>query len=128
VKSKSYHLFQDSVTKTDTVNSFKVESIIRSYGWPGADQVGKSGVEAICFLYQKLSFKDQKRYYPFLVDGFKNGLISAENFAALTDKIALRDKGKQIYGTQVRADSSLLPVENKDSLNFRRTAIGLPVH
>jgi hypothetical protein len=126
INSKNYRTFKYTVINLDSVNSFKVESIIRTYGWPGVDQIEENGERSLLYLYQKLDFKDQKKFYPFISEGFKSGTIDAANFAVMTDKIAFRDKGAQIYGTQYGSDRHLLPVENPDSVNFRRAAIGLP--
>lgn len=123
--SGRYKAYLDTVFQTDAINTFKIESMIRTHGWLGVDQIEIEGVRALLYLYLKLNFKDQKAYYPIMATGFKNGTIDPANFAIMTDKIALRDKGEQIYGTQSGTNQILLPIENPDSVNFRRAAVGL---
>jgi hypothetical protein len=126
INSPDYKVIKDTIQKLDAVNSFKIESIIRTYGWPGVDQIEEGGERSLLYLYQTLGFNDQKKYYPFLAEGFRSGTIDAVNYAAMSDKIAFRDKREQIYGTQLGNDKHLLPFENPDSVNFRRASIGLP--
>ncbi|GAA4319823.1 hypothetical protein GCM10023149_18750 [Mucilaginibacter gynuensis] len=118
--SNEYKLYQDTVVAKDAVNALKLKSIIHTYGWPGPEEIDDNGVESLIYLYLKLNFADQKRYYPLISTAFKKGNIDAENYAIITDRISFTDKGIQIYGTRPGD-----PVINKDSLNYRRLAIGL---
>ncbi|MDN3548891.1 DUF6624 domain-containing protein [Mucilaginibacter aquaedulcis] len=124
-RSRRYLVFADSVAQLDTINDFKLKSMIRTWGWLGVDQVDAAGVQAEIYLFEKLKFEDQKKYYSFIATAFKNKVIDGHTFAALSDRIALKDQGFQIYGTQIGKNNLRLPVENPDSLNFRRVQIGL---
>ncbi|AYL94299.1 DUF6624 domain-containing protein [Mucilaginibacter celer] len=125
-RSKRYLAYRDTTHERDSVNSIKLLSMIRSWGWMSADQIDERGVDSMIYLFWKLSFSDQKRYFPMISAAFRKGTFDAKRFADIADRIALKDKGRQIYGTQLGTDNLPLPVENADSLNFRRREIGLP--
>lgn len=115
-----YNRYKDSIMRKDEENAIKIKSIIHTYSWPGPDEIGATGDKSLLYLFQKLKFPDQKRYYPLISTAFKNGHIDALSYAEITDKISILDKGFQIYGTQQDK-----PLMNKDSLPYWRKAIGL---
>jgi hypothetical protein len=109
---KKVRRLSDSINMIDSVNCYKWKSIINTYGWLGYNAIGAAGVEGeLC------------------IEAFKSGDLNALDYAVIADRISLYDTGKQIYGTQVRHSNTavpeLFPVENNDSLNIRRTLIGL---
>jgi len=127
--SKKVKRFKDSVNVIDSVNCYKWKSIINTYGWLGYNAIGSDGVQAEIYLYQNANFAFQKLHFPVIAEAFKNGDLDAYDYAVIADRISIYDTGQQIYGTQVRqtqfSSTDLFPVENKDSLNIRRTLIGL---
>jgi hypothetical protein len=118
--------FQDTLDAVDTINIHKWKSIINTYGWPGVEEVGAEAELSLLFIYNKANMSAQKVFFPTIAEAFKHQEIDADSYAVIADRISLFDTGRQIYGTQVKADThELLPVENKDSLSIRRRVIGL---
>ena len=126
MRSLRFNIFRDSVANVDTINFYKWRSIINTYSWPTLKALGNAGMSALIYLYQHTNILSQKIYFPLLTEAFKRGDVKGPDYAGIADKIALFDTGRQIYGTQVKQNTSdLLPVANKDSLNIRRNVVGL---
>jgi len=126
--SKKFVRYQDSVNKVDSINCYKWKSIVNTYGWLGYDAIGKEGVQAETYLYQKGDIAFMKRNFPRIAEAFKSRDIDSYDYAVIVDRISLYDTGRQIYGTQIKTKQSaadLFPIENKDSVNIRRHLIGL---
>jgi hypothetical protein len=125
-RSLRMKIFRDSVEKVDTLNFHKWRSIINTYSWPTLKSVHKEGMAALLYLYQHTNIRLQKIYFPMVAEAFKRGDVDGAIYAVIADKIALFDTGTQIYGTQLKQNTSdLYPVANSDSLNIRRGLVGL---
>lgn len=125
-RSQRFKIFLDSVARVDTLNFYRWRSIINTYSWPTVKSIGKDGMLALLYLYQHTNIVSQKVYFPLVAEAFKRGDVEGGIYAVIADKIALFDTGKQIYGTQVQQNTlHLFPVSNADSLNIRRSLVGL---
>ncbi len=76
--------------------------------------------------------KTQRRFHPFLKDAARQGLISKEDFATFTDRLQLRRRKPQTYGTQSRILTLdgrqviyIWPIRNPRQLNRLRKEVGL---
>ena len=76
--------------------------------------------------------KLQILYLPLMQEAVTKGLISASNYATLTDRIQMKEGKPQIYGTQsytVTIDAQQItyiwPVEEPERLNDLRKEIGV---
>jgi hypothetical protein len=117
----------------DAANLRRLKPVVLRQGFPGPAQVGEDGVEAAFLLIQHADRDPvfQSRVLPQLAALHRQGLISGQDLALLTDR-TLRAKGKpQRYGTQFISDEShpemkLQPVEDISALDTRRARMGMP--
>lgn len=111
---------------TDSANLIKIDSLINKYGWLGPDLVGSDGTATLFAVIQHADLKTQKRYLPMLRDAAKTGKLKPAHLALLEDRVALKEGREQIYGSQLTYPGyAVLPLENPDSVDIRRAAVGL---
>jgi hypothetical protein len=111
----------------DSLNLIVVTSYLDKYGWPAAFDVGFFGQRAVGMTIQHSPLKIQENYYPYLVEAFKRDSFLFETLALLEDRINVRNKRLQCYGTQLmnyKGKQVLFPVFEVDSLENRRKRIG----
>lgn len=121
------------VMAVDARNLKKLKSVIERQGFPGPAQVGVDGVDAAFILVQHADRDPifQMKVLPQLEVMRKQGLVSGQQLALLTDR-TLRAQGKpQRYGTQFvgndkTSEMRLQPVEDMASLDERRAGMGMP--
>jgi hypothetical protein len=124
-QSKQVKDLQVLMLRADSVNILKVSKILNKYGWLGADIVGSTGSSALFLVVQHASLKIQEKYLPLLQDAVKKGNAPASDLALLTDRIAVRNGKKQIYGSQIQQSPvtftySISPLEDPDHVDERR--------
>ena len=90
-----------SLTTVDKDNLKRVEEIIQLYGWPTYSMVGKTAANGAFMVIQHSNVNTQRKYFKQLLDAAKEDDASKESVALLTDRISVRLKGMQIFGTQV---------------------------
>ncbi|WP_147313995.1 DUF6624 domain-containing protein [Deminuibacter soli] len=115
----------------DSINLRVVEGILNRYGWLGADEVGENGSQALFLVIQHADLATQQRYLPMIKQAAENGKTKAANLALLEDRIALREKRKQVYGSQVWTDPAtgkkyVDMLANPENVDQRRQQVGLP--
>lgn len=127
--SPQWHRFKDSVF---TLHYTKLEKIFNRTGYPGYDQVGTGGSYDFWLLVQHLDKWPafQQRVLDSMQKQMARNNASPKDFAYLTDRVRLNSGQKQLYGTQVgyNTDSCQAvpkPLENPESVNKRRKAVGL---
>ncbi|RYE16782.1 MAG: hypothetical protein EOP45_16860 [Sphingobacteriaceae bacterium] len=121
--------FEDSVF---TTHQKLLSNILNKYGYPGYDLVGKKGSNEFWLMVQHCdkvpAFQQQ------VLDAMQKELpkqnADPRNFAYLTDRVRLNTGKKQVYGTQLKYNTSLcqaIPRDLTDSLNVnhRRKEVGL---
>lgn len=117
------------IHKADSVNLAKVEQIIKKYGWLSADSVGKRGNMTLFLVIQHSDLKTQKKYLPLMRAAVQNKNARPADLALLEDRIAIAERKKQVYGSQVAKNTDgtyyLLPLDNPDSVDILRQKIGL---
>ena len=119
-----------TINVIDSIYLIQVASIIDNYGLLGIDVVGDEVSETIFLVIQHADLRTQKQYLPFLQQAVKKGKTKTKYLAYLEDRIADREGRKQIYGTQlycyaINDSCVVLPLEDPDNVDKRRTAIGL---
>lgn len=118
----------------DNKNTEEMISIVKEYGWPTIEMVGKKASRNAWLLVQHadhaVSFQKKclTLMQDVLVKNPKN--IEKSNIAYLKDRTLLAEKKPQIYGTQFKVTKkgglTLLPVKNRKDLNKIRAEVGLP--
>lgn len=91
----------NKLINTDKENLQKVEELIYKYGWPTFSMVGKTSANGAFLVIQHSNIMVQQKYLKQIVDAAQKGEASMESVALLIDRISVRLKGIQIFGTQV---------------------------
>jgi transposase-like protein len=126
-------VFKDSLLgglqkKIDLKNQIFVDSIVNLYGWLSFEQVGESGTTGLWAIAQHADLKYQKKCLPYVKKAAKEGKILYKNYAFLQDRVLVRQKKKQIYGTQYHINegkSELAATKRMKKLDNRRLKVGL---
>lgn len=124
----SLMMLQEETEIIDKENQTLVASVLKN-GLP----VGLStqSYKAIWLIIDHAGLKFQKKYLPAMEEAARKKLISANDFAVLTDRISMREGKPQKYGTQSYTTTVngkqviyIWPVENAQILNELRNEIG----
>lgn len=118
------------IREKDSVNLNKVTKILDERGWLGPDIIGKQGNQTLFLVIQHSDQATMEKYLPMMQEAVKNGKANASNLALLEDRVALGQGKKQIYGSQIgtnpdTGENFVLPLEDPDHVNDRRTTVGL---
>jgi hypothetical protein len=114
----------------DSQNLKIVTSYLDTYGWPAATDAGFIGQRAIGMTIQHSPLIIQEKYYPALVKAYKRDSLLFETLALLEDRINMRNRRLQFYGTQLvsyKGKQVLYPVSDIDSLEIWRKRIGFKI-
>jgi hypothetical protein len=130
--------------EVDRDNTAWLQDIVAKHGWPTRSIVGDDGAHAAFVLVQHADHvpEFQAQCLPLLEEAGKRGEVKQADVALLTDRVRVKQRRPQLYGSQyyVREDASgsvvadasgkptyLLPiVEDVHRLDERRAAVGLP--
>jgi hypothetical protein len=101
----------------DTANTERVRAIVRQYGWPSPELVGRDGAEAAFLLVQHAELAFQKEMLPLVEKAYRSGGLSGQSFALLPDRVLVREGKPQVYGTQAKGFSEWKGQEAGDGTN-----------
>jgi hypothetical protein len=115
--------------RVDERNSKRLREIINANGWPGYSLVGEQGASDVWGLAQHADPGFQSELLDSLTYAVAHGEASPRHLAFMTDRLRMRKRRRQLYGTQMigEADGRLAPwpIEDPDRLDERRAAVGL---
>ncbi len=119
------------VESIDAANTARMKEIVERHGWPGKTLVGADGASAAWLLVQHadLDHAFQKRCLELMKPAVKLGEASGKELAYLTDRVALAEGKKQIYGTQFHKVGDKWepkPIDDEPNVDKRRAEVGLP--
>ncbi len=124
----SLMLLQEQTQTIDKENQILVASILKK-GLP--EGLSAQSYKAIWLIVDHAGLKFQKKHLPAMEEAVRKELISAGDYAVLTDRIRMREGKPQRYGTQsytVTIDGRqviyIWPVEDAEMLNDLRSEIG----
>jgi hypothetical protein len=124
----SLMILQEQTQIIDKENQDLVGSILKS-GLP--EGLSPQSYKTIWLIIDHSDLKFQKKFLPIMEEAAHRNLISAYDFAVLTDRIKMREGKPQKYGTQsytVTLDGRqviyIWPVEDSRKLNELRNEIG----
>jgi hypothetical protein len=132
---KSNKTSRDSLWKIirekDRKNLVKMTFILDKYGWLGPQDAGMNGSQALFLVIQHADLATQEKYLPVIKNAVKEGKTLSSNLAILEDRIAVRKKKKQIYGSQPFTDKAtgkmyIYPIIDPDHVDERRKTMGMP--
>jgi hypothetical protein len=116
----------------DTANTERVKAIVRQYGWPSPELVGRDGAEAAFLLVQHADFAFQKKMLPLVEKAYRSGGLSGQSYALLLDRMLVGEGKPQVYGTQAKGvaewkgqEPVLEPIEDEANVDKRRAEVGL---
>ncbi|HPN81153.1 MAG TPA: hypothetical protein PK619_01820 [bacterium] len=114
----------------DGRNIVKVKKIIKDFGWPTYDLVGRRASNAFWLLVQHadrdLAF--QKKCLKLLEIAVRDNQAKPINLAYLTDRVRIAEGKKQMFGTQYRIKDGKLvlkPVIDRKNLDKLRKKYGM---
>jgi hypothetical protein len=114
------------IIEIDELHLIRLIEIVENQGWPGESIVGPVGSQAFWLLVQHTpDHHFQSRCLELLEIALLNREASPIHLAYLKDRVYIHAGKKQIYGTQVKEDLTLYPIEDEEHVNERRIAIGL---
>lgn len=127
--SREVQAIHKKMKKTDDQNVKYVSSIIDNYGWPDYNIVGFDASAAAFLVIQHADSMTQEKYLPIMRQAVIEKKAIGADLALLEDRVFVRRGEKQIYGTQVQADSlgnwRLAPIEDEANVDKRRAKVGL---
>lgn len=128
--SKEVKDLSELMDKADSLNVLKVSRILDEHGWLGPDIVGVNGNQALFLVVQHANLKIQEKYLPVLAEAVQKGKAQPSQLALLTDRIAVRNGKKQIFGSQIQLDpvtnkNGIFPLEDPEHVDERRAKVGL---
>ncbi len=112
--------------RIDSATLVFIKQVVKKYGFPGINMVGKDAYEGAFILcqhadndlaFQKGILKDLERLV-------RTGDAKKEDVAYLTDRIMVKEKGVQLYGTQFN-NWKLYPIIDSANVDKRRAEMGL---
>lgn len=116
----------------DTANTERVRAIVRQYGWPSPELVGRDGAEAAFFIVQHSNLAFQKEMLPLVERAYRSGGLSGQSYALLLDRVLVGEGKPQVYGTQAKRfeewkeeEVALEPIEDEANVDKRRAKVGL---
>ena len=115
--------------RLDSINLAIVDSFFTLYGqWPYKKWAGFLAHKSTGMVIQHAPLAKQEQYYSIMKKAYQDGEVWGETLAMLQDRINIRNKRFQLYGTQfsyVNNQQVLYPVADVDSLAARRQRMGL---
>lgn len=118
------------ILEKDSINLIKVKAILDKYGWVGSDKVGAQANQTLFLVIQHSDLATQQKYLPMMRQAVKDQKANGSALALLEDRVALGEGRKQTYGSQIDRDddtgkSYVLPLEDPDNVDKRRSEVGL---
>jgi hypothetical protein len=120
----------DQLHATIHDNTQWLRGAIHEWGWPGRSLVGADGADAAWLLIQHADHDPalQRQCLDLLEAAAATGDASLSNVAYLTDRVVLKERGTQVYGTQFTSGPNgpePQPIEDPEHVDERRAAMGL---
>lgn len=118
-----------TIAKKDSMNVEKLNAIISQHGWPEPEKVGFDNSHTLFMVLQHASLDVQKKYFNLIKNAVATRKAFPDDFALLQDRINMRSKIPQIYGSQTLYDASsgytVFPIYDVEHLDERRASAGL---
>lgn len=105
-----------------------IVNIFTKNGYPRLSDVGKDAAEVPVLILAHADIKTQLKYKDFIYNSAIRGYIPGGMGGVFLDKIQVKQKGTQIYGTQYRVGKNseiiFYPIEDIENLDKRRKDMG----
>ncbi|UTW66315.1 hypothetical protein KFE94_16945 [bacterium SCSIO 12643] len=128
--SQEEKYFWSLIHQQDSINEKEIAQIIDRYGWLGIDRVGEEANQSLWLIIQHAPLEVQEKYLPLLRASVDAGHSQGWHLAFLEDRVLMRNKKNQIYGTQSLYDQEtktfkIYPIEDVAHVNERREKLGM---
>jgi hypothetical protein len=126
----SDHSLGDAVSRTDRDNIAWLRELMRTAGLPTAAEVGEQGVHLTFILVQHAGSDPelQQKALPILAQRYEAGELPATDLARLVDRILVKQKKPQRFGTQFDWLSGKFPLPDASraaEIDANRRQLGL---
>jgi hypothetical protein len=123
---KDPYLWDEDVDKTNTK---RMKEIIESIGWPTISKVGKEASSGAWLLVQHADHDAgfQRKCLDMMKE-LSHDEIDRRDIALLEDRVLLKEKGYQLYGTQYTQEGNRhipMPIHEPERVDERRKEMGL---
>jgi hypothetical protein len=120
-----------AVGEVDHDNTAWLVNVVERGGWPRSSEVGEDAATAAWLLAQHADDSPdiQHTFHLHMTAAVASGEADAKLLAYLEDRVRVNAGQPQLFGTQFISDETGAlrpqPIQNPDSLDQRRAAIGL---
>jgi hypothetical protein len=119
-----------AIARVDVENTGRLRQIVKTYGWPTYDLVGKQGADWAWLLVQHSDHAPafQRECLDLMTPLLAKRQVTKQNYAYLTDRVLLAEGKKQLYATQFVLENGVWnpkPLEDPDNVEKRRAEMGL---
>lgn len=121
----------EAVGTIDTESAAFLRTMLTDHGWPTCAMVGQDGASAAWILAQHADDDPalQRRVLDLMEPLVADGQARPQDFALLTDRVALAEGQPQVYATQFVIDQQgqlrPSPTSDWDTVDARRASVGL---
>lgn len=115
----------DRLKATLDDNAVRLKAIVKQYGWPGNDLVGRDGSSAATLILLNAELALKKEMLPLVQDAHHAGTTDGTNYAFLLDDIRVEEGKPQVYGTRSKEGRGPYPIEDEANVDKRRLEVGL---
>lgn len=127
--SRQMDSLYDAMSRQDSADQHRIVEILARRPWPSPDEVGERASMAVFLVIQHGDSLMRATYLPMMREAVKVGAARPEDLALVEDRL-LTEQGKpQIYGSQVRVDSTgkakFFPIADEAHVDERRASVGL---
>ncbi len=113
-------------------NTVFIKAVIKQYGWPSPELVGRDGSDAAFLLVQHSDNAFRKKMLPVIRAAYRNHITSGQNYALLLDIVLVSEGKPQVYGTRLKPFNEWKdrkpipePIEDAANVDERRATVGL---
>lgn len=119
-----------AIARIDVENTGRLRQIVKTYGWPTYDLVGKQGADWAWLIVQHSDHAPafQRECLDLMTPLLGKMQVTKSNYAYLTDRVLLAEGKKQLYATQFFLENGVWnpkPTEDLENIDKRRAEMGL---
>lgn len=119
---------KEAVRANDRQLQAELDDLVARCGWPTTSGYGDKAPQYAAFIVQHAELQYQEKYLPVMQAAVAAGELPEHLVATLIDRILMRKKLRQRYGsqlTEVNGTLTVYPMEEPQHVNERRAAVGM---
>ena len=130
--SPDFETIRVEMLSVDSRNQTYVSGLLDNHGWP--EKLSDCANKAIFHVINHASHEFQEKYFALVVEKAEQGIVLKSDAATLEDRILMRTRKKQKYGTQTINHKTkdgddltyVWPIEDEEKIDELRASVGLP--